>query len=394
MRTHSSQYFVLFVGLVTAFLACGTNSPTEPTPTTCTYTLSTTSLSFGAAGGSGSVTVAAASQCTWTATSDRGWMSVAGASGSGGGTVNVTVTPNSTIGVRTGTLTVAGQAVSVRQDGLEPCTLDISPSTASFTKDSATGSFAVSAPGHCQWSATSGAAWLTVTSRNQGTGNGSVAYAVERNRAVTARTAAIAVEQRVFIVTQAGDTGGCEYSVAPVDFNACMSVPYNLTATITTEQGCTWTANPDASWITVTSAQSGSGSGVITFRVSDNWDAPRHGVVMVRWPTPTAGQNLQVSQAGCRYAVSTATVGIGAGGGPGRFDVYQQSDPLTCGGPLQNACLWVAQSNAPWITITTQMPQVGDNPVSFTVAPNESTASRTGTIAVRDKVVQITQAGR
>jgi hypothetical protein len=317
-----------------------------------------------------------------------------GSSGSGGGVVSVTVTPNSTIGIRTGTLTVAGQPVSVRQDGFEPCTLDIAPSSASFSKDSATASFAVSAPGHCLWSATSNVAWLAVTSGHQGSGNGSVAYAVERNTAVTARTAAIAIEQRVFIVTQSGDSGGCEYSVAPVEFNACMSVPYSLTATITTEQGCTWTVNPDASWITVTSARSGSGSGVITFGVSDNWDAPRHSVVMVRWPTPTAGQNLQVSQAGCRYAVSAATVSIGAGGGPGRFDVFQQSDPLTCGGPLQNGCRWVAQSNVSWITITTAMPQSGDNPVSFTVAPNETTAARSGTIAVRDKAVQITQAGR
>ena len=108
-----------------------------------------------------------------------------------------------------------------------------------------------------------------------------------------------------------------------------MSAPYNLTATITTQQGCTWTANPDASWITLDGGQSGSGSGTISFRVSDNWDAPREGVVMVRWPTPTAGQNVRVLQAGCLYAVSTTAVSVGAAGGPGRFDVIQQSVPIT-----------------------------------------------------------------
>jgi len=318
-----------------------------------------------------------------------------GSSGSGGGVVNVTVTPNSAADVRTGTLTVAGLPVSVRQDGVTAaCTLDISPSTASFTKDAATGSFAIIAPDHCPWSATSAVAWLTVTSGNQGSGNGRVAFAVERNRTVTARTAGIVVEQRTFIVTQAGDTGGCQYSVTPIEFNACMSVPYELTATITTESGCTWTAEPGASWMTVTGGQSGSGSGAISFKVSDNWDAPRHGVVMVRWPTPTAGQNLQVSQAGCRYAVSTSVVDIGAAGGPGRFDVFQQSDPYTCGGPLQNGCMWIAQSDVSWITVTTPTPQYGDNPVSFTVAANPGSAARLGTITVRDKTVRITQAGR
>ena len=173
-----------------------------------------------------------------------------------------------------------------------------------------------------------------------------------------------------------------------------MSAPYNLTATITTQQGCTWTANPDASWITLDGGQSGTGSGTISFRVSDNWDAPRQGVIMVRWPTPTAGQNVRVLQAGCLYAVSTTAVSVGAAGGPGRFDVIQQSVPNTCGGPLQNACRWNAQSDVSWITITTTMPQAGDNPVSFTVAPNDSTSARTGVITVRDKSVRITQSGR
>jgi hypothetical protein len=395
MWIDSSRYLVLSVGLAATALGCSKSSPTEPTPTPCAYTLSASSLSFEASGGSNSVTVSAASHCTWTATSDRGWMSItSGASGSGGGTVNVTVSSNPTNAVRTGTVTIAGLSVSVQEQGLEACTVDISPSSASFNKDDATGSFAVSASGSCPWSATSNSAWLRVTAGGPGTGNGSVSYSVERNRDVTDRTGTIAVGERIFTVTQAGDKPSCEYSVAPVELTPCMSVPYNLTTTITTQQGCTWTANPDASWITMDGGQSGTGSGTISFRVSDNWDAPRQGVVMVRWPTPTAGQNVRVLQAGCLYAVSTTAVSVSAAGGPGRFDVIQQSFPNTCGGPLQNACRWSAQSDAAWITVTTAMPQAGDNPVSFTVASNDSTSARTGTITVRDQVVRITQNGR
>jgi hypothetical protein len=395
MWNDSSRYLALSVVLAVTALGCSGSSPTEPTPAPCTYTLSASSLSFGASGGSNSVTVTAASHCTWTATSDRGWMSItSGASGSGGGTVNVAVSSNPTDTVRTGTLTIAGLAVPVREDGFQACTLDISPSSASFNKDDATGSFAVSAPGSCPWTAMSNLTWLRVTAGSPGLGNGSVSYSVERNRDVTSRTGAIAVGERTFTVTQAGDTPNCEYSVAPVELTPCMSVSYTLTTTITTQQGCTWTANPDASWITLDSGQSGSGSGTVSFRVSDNWDAPRQGVVMVRWPTPTAGQNVRVLQAGCLYAVSTTAVSVGAAGGPGTFDVYQESFPNTCGGPLQNACRWSAQSDVPWITITTTMPQAGDNRVSFTVAANDSTSARSGTITVRDKVVRVTQAGR
>ena len=404
MWTSLSRCLAVAVVLIALLSACGKSSPTAPPPAPCTFTLSTSLLSFPASGGSNSVSVTTASQCTWTATSDRGWMSItSGSSGSGGGVVNVSVTPNTTTAERSGTLTIAGLSVAVREDGVVPCTIDISPPSASFSSGEATGSFAVSAPGGCEWAATSAVAWLRVTSGSPGSGNGTVSYSVERNRDTSSRTSTIAVGERSFTVTQSGEPQPpppppppvvCEYSVTPVEFNPCMSVPATLTATITTQQGCTWTASPNASWISMTGGESGSGTGVIAFRVSDNWDAPRQGIVMVRWPTPTAGQNLHISQAGCRYGVSATSLNFGAVGGTGRFDVLQQSEPLTCGGATQNACRWTADSDVAWITVTTSMPQAGDNPVSFTVAANTGTAARVGTIRVRDKTVQINQSGR
>lgn len=126
---------------------------------------------------------------------------------------------------------------------------------------------------------------------------------------------------------------------------------------------------------------------------SDNYDAPRAGTVMVRWPTPTAGQNIQVAQAGCFYAVSPNAFDFAAGGGTGSFDVFQQSDPIVCGGATQDRCIWTALSDVPWITVTSSMPRAGDNPVAFTVAPNTTSAPRVGRILVRNQVVVITQAG-
>jgi hypothetical protein len=101
-----------------------------------------------------------------------------------------------------------------------------------------------------------------------------------------------------------------------------------------------------------------------------------------------------VAQAGCYYAVSTASISIAAAGGSGQFNVIQQSDPIQCGGATQDRCLWTAQADVPWITVTSSMPQAGDNPVSFTVAANPGPSARTGRITVRDKVVQITQSGQ
>ena len=134
------------------------------------------------------------------------------------------------------------------------------------------------------------------------------------------------------------------------------------------------------------------GSGTIAIAFSDNYDAPREGVVMVRWPTPTAGQNIQVEQAGCLYSVNQSAFNFTSASMIDSFTVFQQSLPNSCGGPLQDQCVWTARANVSWITVTGSMPRQGDNPVSFKVSANTGTTSRTGKITVKDKVVTITQA--
>ena len=168
----------------------------------------------------------------------------------------------------------------------------------------------------------------------------------------------------------------------------------SVTATVTTQTSCPWTATPNVSWLGISTGSSGAGAAVITLTFADNYDAPREGIAMVRWPTPTAGQNIRVAQAGCLYAVSRGAFSFTSGAGTGTFNVIQQSEPNTCGGPTQDRCVWTAQSDVPWVTITSAMPRSGDNPVAFTVAANDGAAERVGRIAVRDKVVVITQAGR
>lgn len=338
--------------------------------------------------------VTTTSQCSWTASSDREWMSITGgASGAGNGTVTAVVTVNPGPAVRTGTLTVAGQAVAVREEAQPACTVTLTPASASIGHSPFTGSFTIASPSYCSWTAVSGASWLTVTSGAAGTGNGTVAYAADRNLGTTIRSSAIVVNDKGFVVTQEGDAPvSCDYSVTPVAFTPCMTA-VQMTAMVTTQATCSWTAAPASSWITLIEGQSGTGSGLVSFVVSENYDAPRQGVVEVRWPTATAGQNLHVLQAGCYYGVSTSTISVAAPGGPGYFEVVQQSDPMICGGATQDACLWTATAHASWISITTPMPQRGDTRVNFVVAPNTTGAPRIGTIVVRDKVVTITQPG-
>ena len=104
--------------------------------TTCSYTISPTSASAGAAGGNGAVTVTAPAGCAWTAASNAAWLPLTvSMGGSGNGSVPYSVTPN-TGALRVGTLTVAGQMVTVTQAAAGSSSW---PSITSLTPYSGTG---------------------------------------------------------------------------------------------------------------------------------------------------------------------------------------------------------------------------------------------------------------
>ena len=90
-------------------------------PVTCTYAINPTSESMALLGGPGRpVSVTAPAGCGWTATSNASWITVtSGASGSGNGTVEYAVALL-LLGSRTGTITIAGQTLTVTQSGVLP----------------------------------------------------------------------------------------------------------------------------------------------------------------------------------------------------------------------------------------------------------------------------------
>lgn len=104
----------------------GTWSVTRGSSTPCTYSLSSTSTSFPPAGGTGLVSVTAPMGCGWSAASNAGWITItSGTSGSGNGQVAFTVAANSG-SARTGTLTVAQQTLTIRQEAASSARRDFS----------------------------------------------------------------------------------------------------------------------------------------------------------------------------------------------------------------------------------------------------------------------------
>ncbi len=113
----------------------------------------------------------------------------------------------------------------------------------------------------------------------------------------------------------------------------------------------------------------------------------------MRWPTPTAGQNVRVSQSGCFYSIDRSTLSVPAAGADYTTTVVGYSDNNACEGPLQNGCTWTATSSASWVTLLDPGQHGGLDYLRIRVAANSTSSARTATITVRDKTLLITQLG-
>ncbi|MBY0503297.1 MAG: hypothetical protein K2X03_05290 [Bryobacteraceae bacterium] len=85
---------------------------------TCNFAITPESLDIPAAGvTNGVIQVTTAAGCAWTASSDSPWIRITGQiTGSAQGSVQYAVDPNGAGAARSGTLTVAGRAITVRQN--------------------------------------------------------------------------------------------------------------------------------------------------------------------------------------------------------------------------------------------------------------------------------------
>ena len=265
----------------------------------CRYSLAPASQTVGAGAGSGSINISAGSECSWTANSDSGWLTLADSvSGRGNGTVSFGVPANSGA-ERTATVTIGGQRAIVTQTaagapgpGPTPgCTYTITPASQDVSAVGGSGSFSVTTQSGCQWSASSTASWLSVSSGASGTGNGSVGFSVAIN-AGGARSGTITVAGRAFTVNQAAalNLPTCTYSVSPGDVKIGKDGG-NKTIKVSTASGCTWTASSNTSWITITAGASGSGNGNVSISIAKNTSTiKRTGTITV------AGQTVTVEQ--------------------------------------------------------------------------------------------------
>jgi uncharacterized protein (TIGR03437 family) len=363
-----------------------------PTGTpSCIYAIVPASqFAFGGGGGTGTVTVTAGSGCAWTATSNSSFLTItSGSSGSGNGTVGFSVAANSSTASRTGTLTIAGQTLTVTQAGMA-CSYAISPANQFFGANGLPGTLSVTTGSGCTWTATSNDAWITITSGASGSGNGSVGYSMAANSDASPRTGTLTIAGQTFTVTQAGRPAGC--SIFPAYGLDFVGVAFTGTVAVTAGSGgCTWTATSNDPWITITSGFSGTGDGTVGYSVAayvgvGGGDNSRTGTLNIAGQTFVFLQSAPFTS--CKtpepsfYAVSPESQPFAASGGTGIVAVTAGPD-----------CYWLATSNSSFLTITSGFGGFGNGATGYSVAANSGTASRTGTLSIAGKAFTVTQAG-
>ncbi len=84
-----------------------------------------------------------------------------------------------------------------------PCSYSISPASAAFNTSGGSGSIAVTTQSGCNWSASSGVSWVTITSGSSGTGSGTIAYTVASNSSA-ARSVVSTIAGQLFTFNQSG----------------------------------------------------------------------------------------------------------------------------------------------------------------------------------------------
>ncbi len=110
------------------------------------------------------------------------------------------------------------------------CTYAVSQPTNPYTYTGGKGSSSVTAGSGCAWTASSSAAWITITAGKSGTGNGTVSYTVAANTTTASRTANLNIAGKTFTISQSGAPGYIISASAGANGTISPSGSVNVTA--------------------------------------------------------------------------------------------------------------------------------------------------------------------
>ncbi len=284
---------------------------------------------------------------------------------------------------------------------ISKCGLTLGAPESAIGPSGGSGQVVLTTTPECAWTASADASWVTRIEPSSGQGSGTLRVDVAPNPSRAPRQTTILVNG-VRVQIQQAAVPLCVYGVTGSGSQSVAGSGDTFQLTVSTADGCTWTATSPVPWVTVNAGSPGNGPGVVEFTVERNDGSERDADLVV------AGQSFTVAQAAsgspaappsappaappsgppsgsppsnppveCTYALSPVSLGM----------------PATAGGgsvTLTTACAWTGTANVPWITLATPS-GTGSATVGFAVAVNTGDA-RSGTIRIGTATTTITQA--
>ena len=196
----------------------------------------------------------------------------------------------------------------------------------------------------------------------------------------------IASTQRAFVgIEPTSSVSTCTYSLN----SSGTSVSLNGgggSVTLTTGGSCAWTMSASASWISVTPL-SGAGSTSFSYTVQANTTSgSRSGFLSV------GGQIFSITQAAgagsCSYSLTSASQSFSSGSGSASFTLNTGS---TCSWSVTPDASWNGASA--WITFLSPTSGTGSSTITYSVAPNAASGSRSASLLVAGQSHVVTQSG-
>ena len=289
------------------------------------------------------------------------------------------------------------------------CQISVTGFTGTFGPSGGNGSATIATSRDCSWTASADSPWITFPSPAQGQGEGTLGFDVSANQVAAARSGAITVNGQKLTVTQ--DAAPCRFQISPQSQHATAGGTSG-TVTVSTIDGCAWSASSAAPWLTIVGGGRGTGTASFAYNVAGNAGGERTGSISVAGlgfavqqdaaaapaptpvpdpiPVPTPAPTPTPTPAPpptptptptptCTYLVSPTTLTFDAVAGAATVQVTTAT-----------GCTWQATSSASWLTLSASS---GSGAGTVTVSAAENTgAARSGSVTIAGQAVAVDQA--
>ena len=333
-------------------------------------------------GGNGIVNVTAQNRIIWQARPNVDWISVSPTSGAGEGSVSYQVAPYNEVATRQGTMTVAGNTVTVFQYGRR-----MKLESYSETRDWYTHviPITVNALAITEWSVKPNASWISIVDAGNGKGSDLVSIAISENPSYKARTGTVTIGTETFTVTQDGRTD-LAFNVSPASSEASVEGAYGLVA-VTATPDLPWTAKSGANWVTiVATTASGAGNGNIVYSASPNSTLyNRTGTITV---TPDTASGMPSRTHTVIQPAAVASLSLSG------YEFVAAGESCAVEVSVADIVEWQIEESLDWLTVNGSTFRTGPGVVTLQAEANNTIYPRSGTVTIARKTFTVTQKAR